>query len=63
PYNTYKYSGLPPGPIACPGKASIAAALNPAKHAYYYYVSKGDGSHYFSRTYAEHLQAKAKYIK
>jgi UPF0755 protein len=63
PYNTYKYSGLPPGPIACPGKASIDAALNPAPHSYYYYVSKGDGSHYFSRTYAEHLQAQAKYIK
>ncbi|MEN6460235.1 MAG: endolytic transglycosylase MltG [Syntrophomonas sp.] len=63
PYNTYKYSGLPPGPIACPGKAAIEAALNPAKHSYYYYVAKGDGSHYFSRTYAEHLQAKAKYIK
>lgn len=63
PYNTYKYSGLPPGPIACPGKSSIKAALNPAQHSYYYYVSKGDGSHYFSRTYAEHLQAQAKYIK
>lgn len=62
PYNTYKYAGLPPGPISCPGKASIAAALNPQKHSYFYYLSKGDGSHYFSRTYAEHLQAKKKYI-
>lgn len=61
PYNTYKYAGLPPGPIACPGKASIEAALNPENHHYYYYVSKGDGSHYFSRTYAEHLQAMRKY--
>ena len=63
PYNTYKYAGIPPGPISCPGKASLEAALNPARHSYYYYVAKGDGSHYFSKTYAEHLQAKQKYIK
>lgn len=63
PYNTYKYAGLPPGPISCPGQASLEAALNPEKHSYYYYVAKGDGSHYFSKTYAEHLQAKQKYIK
>ena len=63
PYNTYKYAGIPPGPISCPGKASLEAALNPAQHSYYYYVAKGDGSHYFSKTYAEHLQAKQKYIK
>jgi UPF0755 protein len=63
PYNTYKYAGLPPGPISCPGKASLNAALNPEKHSYYYYLAKGDGSHYFSKTYDEHLQAKQKYIK
>jgi UPF0755 protein len=63
PYNTYKYAGLPPGPISCPGKASLEAALNPGKHSFYYYVAKGDGSHQFSSTYAEHLQAKQKYIK
>jgi UPF0755 protein len=63
PYNTYRNPGLPPGPIASPGKASIAAALNPEEHSYYFYVSKGDGSHYFSRTYEEHLQAMARYIK
>ncbi|HEX3010984.1 MAG TPA: endolytic transglycosylase MltG [Syntrophomonadaceae bacterium] len=63
PYNTYKYAGLPPGPISCPGKASIEAALNPEKHSYYYYLAQGDGSHYFSKTYAEHLKAKQKYIK
>lgn len=62
PYNTYKYPGLPPGPIACPGKDSIQAALNPEEHSYYYYVSMGDGRHYFSRTYDEHLRAKQKYI-
>ncbi|MDD3268723.1 MAG: endolytic transglycosylase MltG [Syntrophomonadaceae bacterium] len=61
PYNTYKYAGLPPGPIACPGQAAIAAALKPSQHNYYYYVYKGDGSHYFSRTFAEHLQAQRKY--
>lgn len=63
PYNTYKYPGLPPGPISCPGAASIAAALNPQASNYYYYVAKGDGSHYFSRTYAEHLQAQRRYSK
>lgn len=62
PYNTYKYGGLPLGPIASPGRFSIEAALNPEKHSYYYYVSKGDGSHYFSKTYAEHSRAKNKYI-
>ncbi len=61
PYNTYKYTGLPPGPIACPGEAAIAAALKPAQHNYYFYVYKGDGSHYFSKTFAEHLQAQRKY--
>ncbi len=62
PYNTYKYGGLPAGPIASPGQAAIAAALNPQKHDYFYYVAKGDGSHHFSKTHQEHLQAKAKYI-
>lgn len=63
PYNTYKYPGLPPGPISCPGDASIAAALNPQASGYYYYVAKGDGTHYFSRTYVEHLQAQRRYSK
>lgn len=61
PYNTYKYLGLPPGPIASPGRNSIKAALNPDNHSYYYYVAKGDGSHQFSKTHAEHLQAQSKY--
>ncbi len=61
PYNTYKYVGLPPGPIASPGRAAIDAAINPEQHSYYYYVAKGDKSHYFSSTYAEHLNAKKKY--
>jgi len=63
PYNTYRHPGLPPGPISNPGKASIAAALNPEKHTYYFYVSKGDGSHYFSRTFQEHLQAMSRYLQ
>lgn len=57
PYNTYMYYGLPPGPIASPGMASIMAALNPAKTNYLYYVAKYDGSgtSYFSSTEAQHL--------
>jgi UPF0755 protein len=54
PYNTYKYSGLPPGPIAAPGRPSIEAVLNPAEGDYLYFVSRNDGSHVFSRTYEEH---------
>ena len=54
PYNTYRYPGLPPGPIAAPGKASIEAAVNPAQVDYLYFVSKNDGSHVFARTLDEH---------
>jgi UPF0755 protein len=61
PYNTYKNVGLPPGAIASPGRAAIDAAISPEQHAYFYYVAKGDNSHYFSSTYAEHLNAKKKY--
>lgn len=57
-YNTYIYKGLPPKPIASPGKASIEAALYPDDTSYLYFVAKGDGSHVFSRTYSEHLKAK-----
>jgi UPF0755 protein len=60
PYNTYKYPGLPPGPINNPGKASILAALFPAKVNYLYFVAKGDGSHIFSVNLEEHNQAIAK---
>ncbi|MGI5879415.1 MAG: endolytic transglycosylase MltG [Syntrophomonadaceae bacterium] len=62
PYNTYLYPGLPPGPITNPGKESIEAALKPDKHNYLYYVSKGDGSHQFTETYAQHLAARRQYI-
>ncbi|MCK4384752.1 MAG: endolytic transglycosylase MltG [candidate division Zixibacteria bacterium] len=60
PYNTYKYPGLPPGPICNPGKASIFAALYPADADYLYFVAKGDGTHIFSTTLKEHNKAKIK---
>ncbi|MEI8215584.1 MAG: endolytic transglycosylase MltG [Eubacteriales bacterium] len=62
PYNTYKISGLPPGPICSPGLESIKAALYPAKTEYLYFLAKGDGSSVFSTTYDEFLADKAKYI-
>ena len=54
PYNTYQYAGLPPGPIAAPGKASLQAAAKPADVDYLYFVSKNDGTHVFASTLAEH---------
>lgn len=62
PYNTYLYVGLPPGPIAVPGEASLKAALYPADVSYLYFVAKPDGSHVFSNTLQEHNEAKNKYI-
>ena len=58
PYNTYKNTGLTPGPIANPGMSSIKAALNPASTNYYYYVlNEATGEHVFTKTYDEHVAA------
>jgi UPF0755 protein len=61
PYNTYKRRGLPPGPIANPGEASILAAIRPAEVKYLYFVSRNDGTHEFSTNYNDHLRAVRKY--
>ena len=54
PYNTYRYAGLPPGPIAAPGRASLEAAVAPADVPYLYFVSRNDGSHVFASSLEEH---------
>ena len=54
PYNTYRHSGLPRGPISNPGKAAMAAVIDPEKHDYYYFVARGGGQHHFSKTLRQH---------
>jgi UPF0755 protein len=54
PYNTYRYAGLPPGPIAAPGRASLEAAVKPATVPYLYFVSRNDGTHAFATSLSEH---------
>jgi UPF0755 protein len=54
PYNTYRYAGLPPGPIANPGRSSLDAAAHPASVPYLYFVSRNDGTHAFATTLEEH---------
>jgi UPF0755 protein len=61
PFNTYRYAGLPPGPIASPGLAAIEAALDPAAVAYLYFVARDERNHHFSRTVDEHNAAVARY--
>ena len=61
PYNTYRYRGLPPGPIAAPGEASLIAAANPADVPYLYFVSRNDGSHVFAATLDEHNRNVTQY--
>ncbi|SHO50156.1 UPF0755 protein [Desulfopila aestuarii DSM 18488] len=61
PYNTYVIPALPAGPIASPGRAAIEAVLHPAEVEYLYFVSKNDGTHYFSKNLREHINAVNKY--
>lgn len=63
PYNTYRYAGLPPGPICNPGREALRAALFPADEEFLYFVSRNDGSHHFSRSYREHITAVRRYQK
>ena len=60
-YNTYVIRGLPPGPICSPGLDALMAAVYPEEHGFLYFVAKGDGSHYFSKTLLEHNDAVGKY--
>lgn len=63
PYNTYVVEGLPPTPINSPGRVSIIAVLEPSDVDYLYFVAKGDGSHYFSKDYDEHIDAANEYLE
>lgn len=63
PYNTYVIDGMPPTPIAMPGRASLQAAVNPLPGETLYFVSRGDGTHHFSRTLREHNNAVNRYIR
>ncbi|PKK91787.1 MAG: endolytic transglycosylase MltG [Candidatus Wallbacteria bacterium HGW-Wallbacteria-1] len=60
PYNTYRVQGLPPGPICCPGRASIESVFNPVMEKWLYFVAAGDGTHHFSSTLREHNRYKLK---
>lgn len=61
PYNTYRYRGLPPGPITNPSRNALEAVLNAEQHDYLYFVADGEGGHVFSRTFQEHVEAARRY--
>lgn len=63
PYNTYKNTGLTPGPIAAPGKTSLEATISPSDTDYLYFLADKDGNNHFAKTYEEHLSNVSKYIK
>jgi UPF0755 protein len=63
PYNTYRFPGLPPGPIACPGRDAILSVLDPAPSKALYFVSRNDGTHQFSETLEQHNRAVDRYQK
>ena len=62
PYNTYRYPGLPPGPINSPGRAALAAAIRPATTPFLYFVARPGGGHAFSKTLSEHNRAVAQLL-
>jgi UPF0755 protein len=63
PYNTYRNPGLPPGPIANPGRSSLEAAMQPAQSDYYYFVADAEGHHRFAHSIEEHNENVAAYRK
>jgi UPF0755 protein len=63
PYNTYRIPGLPPGPIANPGREALRAVFEPADSPYLYFVSRNDGTHVFSKSYREHARAVVHFQK
>lgn len=63
PYNTYKYPGLPPGPISNPGLNALAAVASPALNPYYYFLTSDDGGVYYAKTHDEHVANKARYLR
>ncbi len=63
PYNTYRYKGLPPGPISNPGQSSIQAVVFPSPNRYWYFLTTQEGEVVYSTTFSEHIQAKNKYLR
>ena len=63
PYNTYRYAGLPPGPIGNPGRSALEAAMHPAQSDYYYFVADAEGHHRFAHSFEEHNKNVVAYRK